>query len=139
MLIFNRPHRSIVSDRTGNFGLMTALILPMLVGGAGLAIDTANLMVSKRQLQEATDAAALAVSGAMANGSDTAAGQKLGKDFLAGQLANYMNTTDTTAIKNATTVAITTNTDASTGGKSYAVSVTSSADIPLTPLTGFFA
>lgn len=139
MLIFKRTHSSIVSDRTGNFGLMTALILPMLVGGAGLAIDTANLMVSKRQLQDATDAAALAVSGAMANGSDTAAGQKMGKDFLAGQLANYMSTTDTTAIKNATTVGIVTNTDASSGAKSYSVSITSSANIPLTPLTGFFA
>jgi len=88
MLIFDLSHRSIMSDRSGNFGLMTALILPMLLGGAGLAIDTANLMVSKRQLQEATDAAALAVSGAMANGSDSASDQKLGKDFLAGQLAN---------------------------------------------------
>ncbi|MNU44128.1 von Willebrand factor type A domain protein [compost metagenome] len=139
MLIFDRANHSIVSDPAGNFGMMTALILPMLLGGAGLAVDTANLMVSKRQLQEATDAAALAVSGAMANGSDTAAGQKLGKDFLAGQLANYMNTTDTATIKNATTVAIVTNTDSSTGAKSYSVSVTSSADIPLTPLTSFFA
>lgn len=139
MLILEKRNRSIFSDRTGNFGMMTALILPMLLGGAGLAIDTANLMVSKRQLQEATDAAALAVSGAMANGSDTAAGQKLGKDFLAGQLANYMSTTDTTAIKNSTTVAITTNTDASTGAKNYSVSVTSSANIQLTPFTSIFA
>ncbi len=139
MLIFNARHRSILQDRTGNFGVMTALILPMLLGGAGLAIDTANLMVSKRQLQEATDAAALAVSGAMANGSDTAAGQKLGKDFLAGQLANYMSATDATAIKNATAVAIVTNTDASTGAKSYSVSVTSSANIQLTPFTGLIA
>lgn len=139
MLIFNEPNRSIFSDRTGNFGMMTALILPMLLGGAGLAIDTANLMVSKRQLQEATDAAALAVSGAMANGSDTAAGQKLGKDFLAGQLANYLGSTDTAAIKNATTVAITTNTDSSTGTKNYAISVTSSANIQLTPFTSIFA
>ncbi len=139
MLIFDGLHRSILSDRSGNFGMMTALILPMLLGGAGLAIDTANLMVSKRQLQEATDAAALAVSGAMANGSDATAGQKLGKDFLAGQLANYMSSTDTTAIKNATTVTINTTTDASTGAKSYAVAVTSSANIQLTPFTSFFA
>lgn len=139
MLIFDTPHRSIVSNRSGNFGMMTALILPMLLGGAGLAIDTANLMVSKRQLQEATDAAALAVSGAMANGSDATAGQKLGKDFLAGQLANYMSSTDTTAIKNATTVTINTTTDAGTGAKSYAVAVTSSANIQLTPFTSFFA
>lgn len=139
MLIFSEPHNRIVSDRSGNFGMMTALLLPMLLGGAGLAIDTANLMMSKRQLQEATDAAALAVSGAMANGADTAAGQKLGKDFLAGQLANYLNSTDTAAIKNATTVSIATNTDASTGGKSFTVAVNSSANIQLTPLTGIFA
>jgi Flp pilus assembly protein TadG len=49
MLIFDRANRSIVSDPAGNFGMMTALILPMLLGGAGLAVDTANLMVSKRQ------------------------------------------------------------------------------------------
>jgi Flp pilus assembly protein TadG/uncharacterized protein YegL len=136
---FISSHRGIVFDRSGNFGVMTALILPLLLGGAGLAIDTANLMLSKRQLQEATDAAALAVSGAMAGGSDVTAGQTLGKNFLAGQLANYLSSSDIAAIKAATTVSIASTTDAGTGAKTYAVSVDSSANIPLTPLTGFFA
>jgi Flp pilus assembly protein TadG len=139
MRSFGNPYRGIVFDRAGNFGMMTALILPLLLGGAGLAIDTANLMLSKRQLQDATDAAALAVSGAMANGSDTTAGQTLGKNFLAGQLSNYMDSTEIAAIRNATTVQIATTTDASTGAKSYAVAVNSLANISLTPLTGLFA
>ncbi|WP_245480330.1 TadE/TadG family type IV pilus assembly protein [Neorhizobium sp. NCHU2750] len=119
--------------------MMTALILPVLLGGAGLAIDVTNLMLSKRQLQEATDAAALAVSGAMANGADTATAQTLGKDFVAGQLANYVDSTQIAAVKNATVVSINSATDAATGAKTYAVAVTSNANIALTPLTGLFA
>jgi Flp pilus assembly protein TadG/uncharacterized protein YegL len=133
-------YRGLCRDGAGNFGVMTALILPLMLGGVGVAIDTANLMLSKRQLQQATDAAALAVSGALADGkADATSGQKLGKDFVSGQLANYLDAQAARTVKDKTTVAITTRTDAATGGKSFAVAISASADISLTPFTGLFA
>jgi Flp pilus assembly protein TadG/uncharacterized protein YegL len=135
-----RPYRGILSNDAGNFGMMTAVLLPVLLGTVGLAIDTTNVMMSRRQLQDAADAAALAVSGALAEGRvDATTGQKLGKDFLSGQLANHLDHDEARAIANASTVAITTTTQPATGGKSFAVSVRTAENVSLTPFTGFFA
>ena len=49
--LFDRLRR----DRGGNFGIMTAILLPVLIGTAGLAIDYSNAILSKRTLQEATE------------------------------------------------------------------------------------
>jgi Flp pilus assembly protein TadG len=114
---------------------LTAIVLPLLIGVAGMAIDTANLSLSQRQLQEATDAAALAVSTALVNGkADDTTGKALGKDFVSGEVASLMGSTAATAAKNATVVGITTTTTSS--GKTFAVTVTSSVAVSLTPLSG---
>lgn len=46
------------NDRSGNFGIMTALLLVPLVGTAGLAMDFANALNVRNQLFAAADAAA---------------------------------------------------------------------------------
>jgi Flp pilus assembly protein TadG len=48
------------SDRRGNALVMVAASLPLLIGSAGLATDTIQWTVWKRQLQRAADGAALA-------------------------------------------------------------------------------
>lgn len=53
-------------DRSGNFGIMTALLLVPLIGAAGLAVDFSNALAVKTDLQDAADAAAL---GAIASSS----------------------------------------------------------------------
>ncbi|MBO9102409.1 MULTISPECIES: TadE/TadG family type IV pilus assembly protein [unclassified Rhizobium] len=45
-------------DRTGNFGILTALMFVPLVGTAGMAIDFANALNIREQLYAAADAAA---------------------------------------------------------------------------------
>ncbi len=52
--------RNLWKDRRGNALVMIALGLPLLVGSAGLATDTIQWAVWKRQLQRAADSAALA-------------------------------------------------------------------------------
>ncbi len=51
--------RNLWNDRSGNFGIMTALLLVPLVGAAGLAVDFANALNIRNQLFAAADAAAV--------------------------------------------------------------------------------
>ncbi len=51
--------RRFVRDRSGNFGIMSALLMMPLVGVAGLAIDVADALTLKTELQDAADSAAL--------------------------------------------------------------------------------
>ena len=56
-------------NTSGNATLLVALGMPVLIGGSGLAVDTAQWYTWKRELQFAVDQAALA--GAWARSSDT--------------------------------------------------------------------
>ncbi|WJH41207.1 VWA domain-containing protein [Aliirhizobium terrae] len=116
--------------------MMTAILLPVLIGVAGLAMDTMNLSLSQNQLQQAADGAALAVSAAMADGTaDATSGQTLGKNFVSGQVANYMTASEAAAVKNATNVSITTTTTGT--GRTFAVVVSASASVALSPFSSF--
>lgn len=61
---------SILKDCSGNFGIMSALIMVPLAAVAGLSVDFANALAAKNELQSAADAAALAAI------SDNSAGYK---------------------------------------------------------------
>ncbi|EUB97058.1 hypothetical protein PMI07_000634 [Rhizobium sp. CF080] len=68
----------LLKDRSGNFGVMSAFLLVPLIATAGLAIDLADALMVKNQLQGAADAAAL---GAVAETSiGTAEAMKMGSD-----------------------------------------------------------
>lgn len=61
--MFNRIRRQIGALRhstSGNATLLLALSMPAMIGGAGLAVDTAQWYMWKRELQFAADQAALA-------------------------------------------------------------------------------
>ncbi|MGK9055409.1 TadE/TadG family type IV pilus assembly protein [Neorhizobium petrolearium] len=49
-----------LNDRSGNFGIMSAIVLVPLIGVAGLAIDVTDALSVRNRLQGAADAAALA-------------------------------------------------------------------------------
>ncbi|AXV17773.1 hypothetical protein CYG48_18370 (plasmid) [Neorhizobium sp. SOG26] len=51
--------RHFIRDRSGNFGIVSALLMMPLVGVAGLAIDVADALTLKTELQDAADSAAL--------------------------------------------------------------------------------
>jgi von Willebrand factor type A domain. len=56
---------SLIHDRSGNFGIMTALLVPVLAGAAGVAIDVSSALAVKNQMAGAADAGALAAAAAL--------------------------------------------------------------------------
>lgn len=57
---------AMLKDRGGNFGMMAALATPLILAAGGVAIDLANMVTMKNQMQDAADAAALAAASALA-------------------------------------------------------------------------
>lgn len=51
--------RNLCNDRSGNFGVLTAILMVPLIGAAGLALDFSNALALKARLQGAADSAAL--------------------------------------------------------------------------------
>lgn len=130
----------LLRDRGGNFGLMTAILLPVLLGGAGIAVDVSNMLVSKNQLQEATDAASLAAASALSDGKTTVlAAQTLAKNYVTGQMSNYVSDpTASAAIASNTKTTITPVLDASGLPVSYNVTVASNYSQQVNGLTHLF-
>ena len=64
------PARRLWRDSAGNVLAITAACLPLLIGAAGLAVDTAQWTYWRRQLQREADSAALAGAFAKAQGKD---------------------------------------------------------------------
>lgn len=90
------PSRSLMTrllrNRRGNLSIMAALILPVGLAAAGLALDMSKMISTKAALQNASDAAALAAASALANKGITIDEAKtLATNFIAGQMANHMD------------------------------------------------
>lgn len=70
--------------------MMTAITAPLLLAVGGVSIDMANMLMTKNQLQDATDAAALAAASALVSESqpDIEAAKTLARKFLKTQAAS---------------------------------------------------
>ncbi|MDQ4086690.1 MAG: pilus assembly protein TadG-related protein [Pseudomonadota bacterium] len=66
-------------DKSGNVLAITAASMPLIVGGAAMAVDTIQLSVWKRQLQRAADSAAIA--GAYAEAQRADVGEAVHRDL----------------------------------------------------------
>jgi Flp pilus assembly protein TadG len=60
--------RKFIHDVAGNFGIMTALTIPVLILSSGMALNVVTAANAQRQLQAASDSASLAVSEAYNSG-----------------------------------------------------------------------
>ena len=132
-----RTAKQLLFDRAGNFGILTAIAAPVLVAAGGVAIDVANMSLSRSQLQQATDAAALATATALAEGSKTTTDAKdFADNFVLGQMANYLGGDVDTAnsLKAGTGTTVTKTTDSS-GNASYSVVVSASYSMPVNSMT----
>lgn len=83
-------------SESGNFAMMTAVLLPALLAGVGMAIDTANIINSKSRLQNIVDSAVLAAS--QENASDEER-RNLFDSFVATQGANFIIGTAQTSLQ----------------------------------------
>jgi Flp pilus assembly protein TadG/uncharacterized protein YegL len=88
--------RDFLKDRKGNLSIIAAIVLPVGLAAAGMAIDMSKMIASKAALQNAADAAALAAASSLANDEiTTAQAETLATDFVKGQMANHIDTPDT--------------------------------------------
>jgi len=55
-----RTLRRLIRNREGAIAPMVAIMFPLLIGSAALAVDVTEWTLTKRQLQQATDSAAIA-------------------------------------------------------------------------------
>ena len=79
----------LLRDRNGNFGMMTALVFPVMLATGGVAMDLTTMVMTKAELQDATDAAALAAASALANDGKTATQAKeIALRFLKAQMTS---------------------------------------------------
>ena len=78
--------RTLLREQRGNALALTALAMPLLIGCAGLAVDTIQWTYAKRDLQAAVDAAAMAgVYGIIQGGDmDVAVDRSLASNHGAG-------------------------------------------------------
>lgn len=135
---------ALVGNRQGNFGLMAALLLPVLLASGGVAIDVTNMMMAKNHLQDATDSAALAASSALANEAATQAQAKLmATEFVKTQMRNWkssgMSPEEQAAFNEAfargTSVDIVEQKAALGNAKTYDITVTSTFTLSLNGMT----
>jgi Flp pilus assembly protein TadG/uncharacterized protein YegL len=84
--------RDFLKNKKGNLSIIAAIVLPVGLAAAGMAIDTSKMIASKAALQNAADAAALAAASALANkGISTTDAETLASDFVKGQMANHID------------------------------------------------
>jgi Flp pilus assembly protein TadG len=65
--------RRMVQDRKGSVVSMTALMMPVLIGAAGMASDTIQWTLTKRMMQRAADSGAVAGAYALSQSADVQA------------------------------------------------------------------
>lgn len=74
-------------DRRGNFAVLTALLIPVGLAAAELAMDATGLAVEKTKVQATVDAAAVAAGAALVNqGATIDEAKQLALNFIKGQL-----------------------------------------------------
>jgi hypothetical protein len=113
------------TDERGNVAVLTALLLPALMGAVGVGFEISNWYVTKRSMQNAADAATIA---AATNGG-------AGYATEAKAVAAAYGFAD--GVKNVTVTA--TNTAACPGGGStcYSVAITALVPLYVSPIIGF--
>lgn len=141
----SRHFARLVRDRGGNFGIITASIIPVLVGLTGISIDLTRAMQVKAEMQGIADSAVLAAATSLSNKKDftEAQAKDLANTFYATQIVQTSKIGTETeaqlaalvkAIKDATTTTITTKANGAKG-KIYDVSITSTYTMPVNAMT----
>ncbi|UVC07807.1 VWA domain-containing protein [Rhizobium sp. TH2] len=134
--------RDFLKNRKGNLSIIAAIVLPVGLAAAGMAIDTSKMIASKAALQNAADAAALAAASALANKDiTTEAAETLATDFVKGQMANHIEAPKDANeqpfdFSSCTNVDVTQETTVGTA-KKYTVKVDACYDVQYSALSAF--
>jgi Flp pilus assembly protein TadG len=117
--------RVLIADRGGNIAILTALILPVLLGACGLGSEVAYWFYSVRAMQNAADSAAVA---AATNGSSSYATEAQAVTSLYG----YQNGAGQVTVSALNTAAC-----PAGGANCYSVTITKLTPLFLSQLVGF--
>jgi Flp pilus assembly protein TadG/uncharacterized protein YegL len=133
--------RNFLKDKQGNLSIIAAIVLPVGLAAAGMAIDTSKMIASKAALQNAADAAALAAASALANKDiTTEAAEALATDFVKGQMSNHIDAPKDNEqpfdFSSCTNVDVTQETTVGTA-KKYTVKVDACYDVKYSALSAF--
>lgn len=132
----NRIKR-LAGDKTGNFAITTAFVIPVLIGVVGMAIDTASLLMFKNKLQVAADTATLAAASSLASKAKTAQDAKaLSLQFLYGQINAGKTAENASTYPEAVAEPAVSITESAYNvtGKKFSVTMNTSYTVPLSPL-----
>lgn len=87
-LNFGSTIGKLFKSRDGGMAMMTAMLTPVLLMGAGITLDISNLTALKTRFQAATDSVSLAVASRIANGDLTVANaEQFASALLLAQMA----------------------------------------------------
>lgn len=131
--------KQVAKDKSGNFAVTSAVMIPVLLGTIGMAIDTANMIMFKNKLQVAADTASLAAASALASKAKNEEDAKaLSVQFLEGQIGptdDPNNANDNTLPTQSQEPAVTVVTEPfNVTGKKYTVTMDATYSVPLSPL-----
>lgn len=131
--------RQVAKDRSGNFAVTSAIVIPVLLGTIGMAIDAANMIIFKNKLQVAADTASLAAASALASKAKNEADAKiLSLEFLRGQIGatdDPNNSNDNNLPSEAEDPEVVVATEPfNVTGKKYTVTMEATYSLPLSPL-----
>jgi len=130
--------RRFLTDKSGNFGIMTAILLPVLLGFAGAGMELANVMQVKADMQNTADSAALAAATeARLKKGDLTDEQikEIAKGFIAAQMEKSLTEEEKKKLEENSPTSITTTENAR--GKTYTIETTINHQVQLNPLLGF--
>ncbi|NSX92952.1 vWA domain-containing protein [Agrobacterium tumefaciens] len=131
--------RRFLADTSGNFGIMTAILLPILLGVAGAGMEFANVMQVKADLQNTADSAALAAATEARVKKGDATDEEIkeiAKAFIASQQLKNLTEEERKELEKNSPISIATTEDAR--GKTYIIETTINRQLQLNPLIGFF-
>ncbi|MDP9590256.1 VWA domain-containing protein [Shinella sp. AETb1-6] len=128
----------LLKDRFGNFAMVTAVTIPVILAAGGVAIDMTKMVLAKAELQDATDAAALAAASALANEKKTATQAKqIAEELFAMQISGTSGVVkegDTTIVDAAPIINISQKTTES-NGKIYNIDITATYSVKFSAFT----
>lgn len=127
--MFRRWVANIIANKSGNVLMLAAASLPIVIGAAGLATDTVQWTLWKRQVQREADSAALAGAYAISQGFSASAGATADINRL-----SLVPLTQAAIVENAPTTG-------SYAGNTNAVRVVlkTTQDLPFSRILGFSA
>src|SRR4051812_33950765 len=82
---FLQSFAKLLGDRSGNFAMMTAIVIPVVIMAAGSAVDFTVANSERTNLQQVADSAVLA-GGAVFDGTNFSTAKAVTEHYIKGQL-----------------------------------------------------